>query len=484
MHLKRNMLCSTAVFATFVASTIISNNEASAFSHHTFSNKINSRDVIRTFKSRNCSILHSLSHKFSEDEDNFNDTADINRRSALLSASKSAASLLALCNVMSTYPLIGNADEGMSSTMQKTPISASWKSVDGLNSLEENKKIVSFDPSAYKAMMDDASRTPLFEKAIKERLNDPKEAPDGPSSQIVLDMGTGPYALFALMAAKAGAGKVYAVEANKEAAKLARLIIKKYGYEDVITVLEGFSSEITLPNNEKADLVIAEIVGSVASEEGAYATILDAHKRLVKEPNKSSSWIPNRIQTYAAPASYTLHTLFQPPAFDWSKLNGEPVRFNCRDEGLQLLSSPALLEDMSFSDIEKYKLSATDVNFIIDGKRIQANTQKFNNEFRINGIKNIEADELSQKAGSTFTGVALWPRLVLDTDGKIEVNSRSYPSGGHQKSHWQTVLPIMNDNPVVIKGGDKVQVNFDSNLGGGNLLIPPSYKLSGYIISS
>ena len=53
--------------------------------------------------------MHSLSHKFSEDEDNFNDTADINRRSALLSASKSAASLLALCNVMSTYPLIGNA---------------------------------------------------------------------------------------------------------------------------------------------------------------------------------------------------------------------------------------------------------------------------------------------------------------------------------------------------------------------------------------
>ena len=208
----------------------------------------------------------------------------------------------------------------------KVHISAYWNAVDGLNSLDEGKKFVAFDSSAYKAMMDDPARTPFFEKAIIKRLN---SGPGGPESQTVLDLGTGPFALFAIIAAQAGAGKVYAIEANSEAVRSARATVKKLGFEDVIEVLEGFSNEITLP--EKADFAVAEIVGSIASEEGAYATILDAHRRLIKEPLNPSNWIPSRIQTYGSPASYTLHNLFQPPEFDWTKLNGEPVRFNCRD---------------------------------------------------------------------------------------------------------------------------------------------------------
>lgn len=154
---------------------------------------------------------------------------------------------------------------------------------------------------------------------------------------MVLDLGTGPFALFAIIAADNGAGKVFAIEANKEAAALARETVKKMGYEDTITILEGFSTDVSLPDGIKADFVVAEIVGSISTEEGAYGTILDA-RRFLKNPSDPNSWIPNRIQTYASPASYTLHDLFVPPAFDWSKLNGEPVRFNCRDEGLQLLS--------------------------------------------------------------------------------------------------------------------------------------------------
>ena len=84
-------------------------------------------------------------------------------------------------------------------TDSSTPISASWNAVDGLNSLDS--KFVSFNKSAYKAMMDDKSRTPLFEQAIINRLN---SAEDGPESQVVLDLGTGPFALFAVIAAKNG----------------------------------------------------------------------------------------------------------------------------------------------------------------------------------------------------------------------------------------------------------------------------------------
>lgn len=326
-------------------------------------------------------------------------------------------------------------------------------------------------------MVNDQSRTPLFEKAIKDRL---KSAEGGPETQVVLDLGTGPFAFFAVLAAKNGAGKVYAIEASKEAAALARETVAKLGFEDKITVLEGFSTDISLPAGEKADFVIAEIVGSVASEEGAYATILDAHKRLVKNPNEPNSWIPSRIQTYAAPASYSLHNLFLPPAFDWTKLNGEPVRFNCRDEGLQLLSDPVLVEDISFADVEKINAKGKKaITFTVDGERIQNNIKSFNGEFKKGGLPKEQADELAITAGSSVTGIALWPRLMLDD--VVEVNSRHYPDGGHQKSHWQTVLPIMSATPVAVKGGDQVVVDFDLNVP-SEVTRPSSYKISGNVV--
>jgi len=404
-----------------------------------------------------------IHHMTVEDFDSDDTRASLSRRSALLHFATVTTAIAS--SVLLPSPAFCEED--------KVHISAYWTAVDGLNSMNEDKKIVSFDSSAYKAMMDDPARTPYFEKAIISRLN---AAPGGPESQIVLDLGTGPFALFAIIAAQAGAGKVYAIEANSEAAKSARATVKQLGFEDIITVLEGFSSDITLP--EKADVIVAEIVGSVVSEEGAYATILDAHQRLIKEPNNASNWIPNRIQTFAAPASYTLHNLFQPPDFDWSKLDGQPVRFNCRDEGLQLLSDPVLVEDISFSDIKPGGLRKMNIKFAIDGERIEDNVIAFYEELRRGRLGKGEAEQMARTTGQSMSGIALWPRLVLDGEGKIEVNSRSYPNGGHQKSHWQTVLPIMSATPVVVKGGDEVVVNVEFDVT-GDVLKPPSYKLDG-----
>ncbi|EED89822.1 arginine n-methyltransferase-like protein [Thalassiosira pseudonana CCMP1335] len=364
----------------------------------------------------------------------------------------------------------------IASASESTPISASWTAVDGLNSLE--KKFVSFDKSAYQAMVNDQSRTPLFEQAIISRL---KSSEGGPESQVVLDLGTGPFALFAVAAAKAGAGKVYAIEASKEAAASARETVKKLGFDDKITILEGFSTDITLPDGIKADFAVAEIVGSVASEEGAYATILDASKRLVKNPGDAASWIPSRIQTYAAPASYTLHNLFLPPAFDWSKLDGEPVRFNCRDEGLQLLSDPVLVEDISFADIASEKGALKkQVTFIVDGGRIEQNAKQFREEFKKGGLPKEQFEQLSVTTANSVSGIALWPRLILD--GTVDINSRHYPDGGHQKSHWQTVLSIMSAIPLKVKSGDQVTVTFDFDVP-SDVTRPSYYNISGNVVN-
>ena len=56
-----------------------------------------------------------------------------------------------------------------------------------------------------------------------------------------------------------------------------------------------------------------------------------------------------------------------------------------------------------------------------------------------------------------------------------------YPKGDHQKLHWQTVLPIMTDVPIRVKGGDEVVVKVDFNVP-DNVLTAPTYKLEGDII--
>lgn len=356
------------------------------------------------------------------------------------------------------------------------PISASWKAIDGLNTLEAGK-FVSFDKGAYDAMVGDKSRTPQFEKSIIKRLN---SAIDGPGSQIVLDLGTGPYAYFAIIAAKAGAGKVYAIEASSSACKLAREAVAKAGYDNIITILEGYSTDISLPDNVKADFAIAEIVGSVASEEGIVATINDARLRLVKSPDDPMSWIPRGIQTLGAPASYSLHNLFLPPAFDWSKLDGAPVRFNCRDEGLQLLSDPSVVEDILFAEMGSgaTRSGSRKLTFTVDGKRVEENAKKFNDEYIRGHVP--DAATLAITAANSITGIALWPRLILDDD--ITISSRQYPDGNHQRSHWQTVLPIMSPIPVAVKGDDRIIVNFEFEVP-ASVTSPPSYKITGSVVS-
>lgn len=360
--------------------------------------------------------------------------------------------------------------------IDKTSIAATWSATDGLKSLDEGKEFVSFDVTAYRAMRDDPTRTPLFEKAILNRLG------NNPEAKVVVDLGTGPFALFAIMAAEAGARKVYAIEASPAAANSARQCAQRAGFGDVITVLQGFSTDISLP--EKADLCIAEIVGSIATEEGAYATIRDAHKRFVKEPNLDSSWIPSRIQTYMAPASYTLHNLFGPPEFDWSKLQGEPVRFNCRDKGLALLADPVLVEDVVFSEIlspqQDARMKKKEFNFVVDADRVNDNTLSMYDEFRRGKSSVKDSEILAQATAHSFSGVAMWPRLLLDDT--TTVNAREYGTGGYQRSHWQTVLPIMSSRPVSpFLGGEQIFIATDFQISANDVTKSPVYSITGTI---
>jgi protein arginine N-methyltransferase 1 len=125
---------------------------------------------------------------------------------------------------------------------------------------------------------------------------------DAAGGKIVLDIGTGRDALWAIHAARAGARHVFAVEQHPHVAGRARQAIAAAGLAARITVIEGLSTEVVL--TEPAQVCISEIVGNIASAEGAIAALGDARQRLC---TPGCVWIPFRIQTWAAAVDLSGH---------------------------------------------------------------------------------------------------------------------------------------------------------------------------------
>ena len=66
-----------------------------------------------------------------------------------------------------------------------------------------------------------------------------------------VDIGTGALALLAVIAARAGAKHVFAIEANAEAAAAAREEVAALGLAEQITILQGYSTDVELPERTR-----------------------------------------------------------------------------------------------------------------------------------------------------------------------------------------------------------------------------------------
>jgi len=101
----------------------------------------------------------------------------------------------------------------------------------------------------------DEERTLAFNHAI---LNTIKKG------DVVVDMGTGS-GILALLAAKAGAKKVYAVEFDKNNVDTLSNVFKSNHVNEIISIIQGDVTEINLP--EKIDVVIGEMIATALIEE-------------------------------------------------------------------------------------------------------------------------------------------------------------------------------------------------------------------------
>lgn len=108
----------------------------------------------------------------------------------------------------------------------------------------------------------------------------------------VLDVGTGS-GILAIWAAKAGARKVYAVEAT-QMARHARTLIIGNGVQHVVEIIEGAIEDVNIP--EKVDIIISEWMGYFLVRESMFDSVLFARDRWLKPtgimyPSHARMWV-------------------------------------------------------------------------------------------------------------------------------------------------------------------------------------------------
>jgi SAM-dependent methyltransferase len=122
---------------------------------------------------------------------------------------------------------------------------------------------------AHRAMIRDRPRTEAFRRAIEAAVE---------PGDVVLDVGTGT-GILSLLAARAGAARVYAVE-QTSIARLAQELVAANGYGDTVEVIEGDIVDVELP--EKVDVLVSEWLGGFGIDEGMLVPVLVARDRWLK----------------------------------------------------------------------------------------------------------------------------------------------------------------------------------------------------------
>jgi protein arginine N-methyltransferase 1 len=204
----------------------------------------------------------------------------------------------------------------------------------------------------FGSMIADQIRTNAYCEALRRKVK---------PGAVVLDIGTGT-GVFALLACRFGAKKVYAIEPS-DAIQVAREIAAANGCQDRIEFIQDLSTKITLP--ERADVIVSDLRGVLPLFGHHVPSIIDARERLLASggvliPQGDRLWAavaeaPEVHQRQTSPWQRKPYGLDMTPALKivtntWCK---------CRVKPEQLLTEPREWAHLDYRSIAHPDVGAT-----------------------------------------------------------------------------------------------------------------------------
>jgi len=270
----------------------------------------------------------------------------------------------------------------------------------------------------YGQMIADTARMRAYAAALRQVVK---------SDSVVMDLGSGP-GVFALLACKLGARRVYAVEPGNVIG-LAREAAAANGFADRIQFFESMSTEITL--EEQASIIVSDLRGVLPWFQQHIPSIIDARERHLA---RGGTLIPHRDRVWATvvEAADRYEELIAP----WEN----------NDFGLDLSAGTRLItNNWRKTRIRPAQLLADPVCWTtIDYHEVDS--------------PDIQA-EISWRAARNGTahGVAVW----FDSDLVEGISFSNHPNSP-EMIYGQGLFPF--SQPVELMEGDRVKLRLAANL--------------------
>ena len=150
----------------------------------------------------------------------------------------------------------------------------------------------------HQALLGDARRNRAFHRALAARVR--------PGST-VLDLGSGT-GVWAVAAARLGARRVVAVEREAVLVPVVEALARESGVDDRVEVLRADARRVRLPR--AFDVVVVEMVGNEAFEEGLVGVVERARTRFLR---RGGALVPEWVALAAAPVEPPLALGLTPP---------------------------------------------------------------------------------------------------------------------------------------------------------------------------
>ncbi|MBV9022866.1 MAG: class I SAM-dependent methyltransferase [Streptomycetaceae bacterium] len=292
-----------------------------------------------------------------------------------------------------------------------------------------------YDDFLYHVMLQDEPRNTIFRKAIEERV---------PHAR-VLEIGCGPDLLWSLYAAECGARSVCAVESIPASAARATALAKNRPQYD-IEVLSGEATTVGLP--ERAEVCIAELVGSIGGAEGIAAILDDVRDRLL---TPGGAVIPAAVGTRAAAVCAE------------DLLEGDyAVDEDVADYVADILTSAGEPFDlrMCLGNVDREALRTTDC--LVEDLRLEEGTVRF------------PAARLEFPAPGRFDGLLLWLTLRCAPDGPVLDSLETI-------TNWLPVyVPFDLPEPVEAVPGDVLELDCAARPAADG--VHPEYTFTGALV--